>query len=590
MADGGCVEDMGEQVCHTLTDSAFGNDMLSVLNGMRAEGVLLDVTVVAGEEEFRAHSTVLAYGSDYFRRLFASGMKESQDNCVELKDPSITAEGFRLLLNFLYSGELLVSSESVYDVLLVANHLQIQSVMKICYEFISQNMRDAPLDLANYTKAEKLADAYGLTTLHEKVNSALSENFLELSTSDEFLRYATADQLVKMLKTSDLVAPSELQVYEAVVRWLMHDEHSRMPHAAEVLSHVRFALMDQNTLSRLLQTDMGAEESCRQLIMEAMAYHSYPSEVKQGIDWPRSKPRTSVNKKVPLALSSRKAFEFAANGWMEQKSVCPPGQIHAATVVGNVLYAVNQSSFQSYDPATNTWKRLPPPDCGYESVKMIAMDTRLFLVAGNKGDNCSSNAYCYEISEGRWTRIPSIPRLSDGVALASCQGVVFAIGGNVHHPVDPKKESGSTACASKAMGFGIDVSFGAPARSVARIEYEKEPVAAVDAFFPPKNSWKAVSPTTRPHAEATAMVQVDTIYIAGGNTFNDDKICNSTTVEMCRVFVKDDVAVSGWSVIPQPLCVHRFVSKVAVIDRKAYFILGGQMHFTGELVDHDRTS
>ncbi|XP_066301778.1 kelch-like protein 26 [Branchiostoma lanceolatum] len=412
MADSGAIE----QVHRTLSDPTFGNDMLSVLNDMRAEGDLLDVTVVAGEEEFRAHSTVLAYGSDYFRRLFASGMKESRDNRVELKDPSVTAVGFRLLLNFLYSGELVVTStESVYDVLLAANHLQIQSVMKLCYEFISQNMRDAPLDLTNYTNAEKLADTYGLTTLQEKVNYALSENFLELSTSDEFLRYTTADQLVKLLKTNDLVAPSELQVYEAVVRWLMYDEHSRIPHAAEVLSHVRFALMDQNTLSRLLQTDMGAEESCRQLIMEAMAYHSYPSEVKQGIAWPRSKPRTSVDKKVPLALSSRKAFEFAANGWVEQKSVCPPEQIHAAAVVGNVLYAVNQSSFQSYDPATNTWKSLPSPIVGY---------------------------------------------------------------------YDPR----------------------------------------------------------------------------------------------------------GWSVVPQPPCVHRFASQVAVIDRKAYFILGGQMHFTGKFVDHDRTS
>ncbi|XP_035689268.1 kelch-like protein 3 [Branchiostoma floridae] len=237
-------------------------------------------------------------------------MRESKDNRVDLKDPSITAEGFRPLLNFLYSGELTVSIESVYDVLLVANHLQIQSVMKLCYEFVSQNMRDAPLDLANYAKAEKLADAYGLITLQEKVNSALSENFLELSTSDEFLQYTTAEQLMKLLKTNDLVSPSELQVYEAVVRWLMHDEQTRIPHTTEVLSHVRFALLDQSTLSGLLQTDMGATECCRQLILEAMAYHSYPSEMKQGIDWPRSRPRTSASKKVCTFLCRDKNNEI----------------------------------------------------------------------------------------------------------------------------------------------------------------------------------------------------------------------------------------------------------------------------------------
>ncbi|XP_066302175.1 kelch-like protein 26 [Branchiostoma lanceolatum] len=214
MADYGVCVEGTEQVHRTLSDPAFGNDMLSALNDMRAEGVLLDVTVVAGEEEFRAHSTVLAYGSDYFRRLFASGMKETRDNRVELKDASVSADGFRILLNFLYTGKLAVSLESVYDVLLVANHLQVQPVMKMCYEFISQNMRDAPLDLANYTKAQEVADMYGLTTLQEKVESALADSFMELSTSEDFLTSTTADQLVKLLQTNDLVSPSELEVLE----------------------------------------------------------------------------------------------------------------------------------------------------------------------------------------------------------------------------------------------------------------------------------------------------------------------------------------------------------------------------------------
>ncbi|KAI8489589.1 hypothetical protein Bbelb_327560 [Branchiostoma belcheri] len=39
-----------------------------------------------------------------------------------------------------------------------------------------------------------------------------------------------------------------------------------------------------------------------------------------------------------------------------------------------------------------------------------------------------------------------------------------------------------------------------------------------------------------------------------------------------------------------PRVVHKFASQVAVIDRKAYFILGRQMYFTGKFVDHDRTS
>ncbi|XP_078573495.1 kelch-like protein 26 [Branchiostoma floridae x Branchiostoma japonicum] len=572
MADGGCVED-SENVHRTLSDPTFGNDMLSVLNDMRVEGVILDVTVVVGEEEFMAHSTVLAYGSDFFRRLFASGMEESRSNRVKLRDPCITREGFRLLLNFLYSGEFVVSIESVYDVLLVANHLQVQPVLKLCYDFISQNMREAPLDLSNYTKAEEVASVYGLTTLQEKVDSTLAENFLELSTSEDFLKSTTADQLAKLLQLDDLVSPTELEVYEAVVRWLMHDEHTRMPHAAEVLSHVRFALLDQNTLYGLLQTDMGAEENCRQLILEAMAYHSLSPEIKGSIDWPRSRPRTKLGKKVLMAITSSRKYRIRNKSWtMQVARSRPDGSICAAAVVGNVLYAVFKNSFQFYVPTTNTWTHLKAPSglANSKSPIMTAIDTRLFLVySTSEGDFQSSRAQCYDIPKGRWMRIPSFPRSTDGVTLTSCQGAVYAIGGNVHGIVGDKQ-----AVAPRTIA------------AVDNLKPTAVPTSAVQKFLPPNNFWEAVSPTTHPHSGATAMVRGDIIYIAGGKTFINGETTSSTIVEMCRTGLRLTMKESSpWSVVPQPPCVHKFASQVAVIDRKAYFILGGQMHFTGKFVD-----
>ncbi|XP_066302172.1 kelch-like protein 3 [Branchiostoma lanceolatum] len=337
----------------------------------------------------------------------------------------------------------------------------------------------------------------------------------------------------------------------------MHDKQTRMPHATDVLSHVRFALLDQSTLNGLLQTDMGLVESCRQLILEAMAYHSYPSEMKQGIDWPRSKPRTKMEKKAWLAFTEDEIWIFTPSGW-EQMEVTH-GSIGAATAVGNVLYVMLEfmSAFKSYDPIENIWNDLPlPPECGYRprTPQMTSVGTRLFLVQGT--DSSKSRVCCYDICEGQWTLLPTLSRYSAQVSLASCEGVVFAIGGEV-----------------KVSGYNMG-------------EQEKcVPTSVVETFFPPNNSWEAVAPTVHPHSEATAMVQGDIIYIAGGKTFKDGQITSSTIVEMCRAGQPVTMKASPWSVVPQPLCVHKFASKVAVIDRKAYFLLGGQMHFTGKFVD-----
>ncbi|XP_078670937.1 kelch-like protein 26 isoform X1 [Branchiostoma floridae x Branchiostoma belcheri] len=556
MAGSGAVERSQNS---TLSDPAFGSDMLSVLNDMRAEGVLLDVTVGAGEEEFMAHSTVLAYGSDYFRGLFASGMKESQEKRVDLKDPSVTADIFGLLLEFLYTGQLVVSSLNVYEVLAVANHLQVQSALRLCGEFITQHLRDPQFDMAKYTRGIQVADLYSLKTLQESLDSVIAEDFMEVTSSDDFLESATEDQLIRILQLEKLSAPSEQQVYDAVLRWLTHDP-CRMEHAAAVLSHVRLALLDVGLLYGLLRTELGTIQECRNLILEAMAYHSLPTETKEG--WPRSNSRALMDEQVLLALTSE-ARKFTVKGWEKTAISFGGSTASAVAVVGNVLYIICSSGlvFKSYDPVTGTVNDLhAPPDFHRQALRMVAVGTMLILVCG-KDYSRKSKAWCYDISAGRWMKIPPLDQYTSGVALASCRGAVLAIGGMVKSTDKDGKE----------------------------IEVQ---TSRVKIFVPAKNVWEAVSPITQPHAEATTMVQGNVVYIAGGETFVNGKTCSNTTVEMCRVSVDDGhgVTVSPWSVVLQPLVVRNFAAQVAVIDRKAYFILGRQMHFTGKFVDHDRTS
>ncbi|CAH1238816.1 KLHL20 [Branchiostoma lanceolatum] len=536
MAVGGAIAI--EQVHRTLSDPTFGNDMLSVLNDMRAEGDLLDVSVVAGEEEFRAHATVLACGSDYFRGLFSSGMKESREKRVDLKDPSVTAEAFRLLLEFLYTGQLVVCSENVYDVLAVANHLQ-------------------------------ASDLYSLKTLQESLDTVIAEDFMEVTSSDDFLESATKDELIRLLQLENLAVPSEQQVYEAVMRWLTQHT-SRMEHAAAVLSHVQLALLDVDVLHAHLETDFEATQECRHLIMEAMAYHGLSPETRRSLNWPRSTPRTQMKSLLALSWESR---IFTTKGWIRNQDIVPSldgSDVITAAVTGNVLYMLFSSSssssrFKSYDPATNAVNTLSSPDDGYHpsiigDAQMVAVGARLFLVCGSQ-----KKAWCFDTTVGRWTNVPPVADNRGGVALASCQGAMLAIGG-IHRTYLTRVTS-------------MDPS-----------QYTDTPMSRVQAYLPGKKSWETVSSTTQPHAGATALVQGDTVYIGGGVTRVNGDTEENTTVEMCRVFVKDDVAVSAWSVVPEPPCVHGFASKVAVIDRKAYFILGGQMHFTGKFVDHDRTS
>ena len=68
------------------------------------DGDLADVVFVVGEERLPAHRVMLAARSKYFAGLFKSGMAEGSKEEVTYED--VSAFAFRVLLRFLYTGEL----------------------------------------------------------------------------------------------------------------------------------------------------------------------------------------------------------------------------------------------------------------------------------------------------------------------------------------------------------------------------------------------------------------------------------------------------------------------------------------------------
>ena len=87
----------------------------------REQGEFIDVRLKVGEDEFPAHRIVLAANSDYFHAMFANGMKETNQELIELKDKNISNSAFKIVMDSMYSGEINVNDENVFEVLLAAD-------------------------------------------------------------------------------------------------------------------------------------------------------------------------------------------------------------------------------------------------------------------------------------------------------------------------------------------------------------------------------------------------------------------------------------------------------------------------------------
>ena len=116
--------------------------LLSKCAQFREQSEFIDVGLKVGEEVSSAHRIVLAASSDYFHAMFAHGMKESSQEVIELKDESISTAALKIVLDSIYSGDVLVNDETVFDVLVAADHLQVRSVVQQCCEYLQTEFVD----------------------------------------------------------------------------------------------------------------------------------------------------------------------------------------------------------------------------------------------------------------------------------------------------------------------------------------------------------------------------------------------------------------------------------------------------------------
>ncbi|XP_026058891.1 hypermethylated in cancer 2 protein-like [Carassius auratus] len=114
----------------------YANQLLLQLNQQRSKGFLCDVIIMVENTLFRAHKSVLAATSHYFKSLVL------HDNLIHLDPDMVDPVVFQQILDFIYTGKL---EEETFDgvdissLLTTANFLQLNDLANLCSSKINQN-------------------------------------------------------------------------------------------------------------------------------------------------------------------------------------------------------------------------------------------------------------------------------------------------------------------------------------------------------------------------------------------------------------------------------------------------------------------
>ncbi|XP_055975259.1 kelch-like protein 26 [Sorex fumeus] len=528
----------------TFSAPGHSASLLQGLAALRAQGRLLDVTLTVGSEIFRAHRVVLAACSDYFRAMFTGGMREAQQEVIELK--GVSARGLRHVMDFAYSAEVTLDLDCVEDVLGAAVFLQTPPVVALCEDFLKAAMSvDTCLHIGH------MAATFSLASLKESVDAFTFRHFLQIAAEDDFLQLPL-ERLVFYLQSNRLQSCAEIDLFHAAVRWLQHDPARRL-RASHVLCHVRFPLMRSSELVDSVQTlDLMVEDvRCRQFLLEAFNYQVLPFRQHD-----MQSPRTVVRSDVPALVAfggtpytdsdravSNKVFQLPEPGarHFRELTEMEVGCSHTCVaVLDNFVYVAGGQHLQHrsgegavdvcyrYDPHLNRWLRLQAMQESRIQFQLNALGGLVYATGGRNRAGSLASVECYCPSRNEWGYACSLRRRTWGHAGAAAGGRLY-ISGGYGISVEDKKALHCYDPAADQWEFKAPMSeprvlhamVGAGGRLYAlggRMDHVDRcfDVLAVEYYVPETDQWTSVSPMRAGQSEAGCCLLGPKIYIVGG--------------------------------------------------------------------------
>ncbi|KAL5240439.1 hypothetical protein ACI65C_007849 [Semiaphis heraclei] len=394
-----------------------GSHSVGVLHGLqslRNYGVLCDISLKTDDSSIVfGHKNVLMAASPYFHAMFRN-FDESNKNLVNIRDLDSTV--LELLVNYIYTGEIMITEENVQSLLPAANLLQLDYVNGVCTEFMQTQLRPS-----NCLGIKAFADLHNSMELLSISEVYIKQKFLYVAQCEEFLSLSYKE-VIELISCSDLFVPYEEKMYECIINWVNHELDSRTELLPELMEHVHLPLVSIEYLLKKVVEEPLIKNSIKfkDYLFEALHFHLH--KLKPDITIPQT-----------FRCSSRQSAGF-------KKDVL-------------VLYrsnTINQISTNWYDPTTDQWEIAPEMNgCRISAGIAILKDQFLFAVGGIEiGGSRFIEMLDLSLLSPIW--VPTVDMLvgRTGFRVAVLNDYIYAVGGY---------DDGSKTYLNSAEVFNINI-------------------------------------------------------------------------------------------------------------------------------------
>uniref|UniRef100_A0A8D0C4K9 Kelch like family member 32 n=1 Tax=Salvator merianae TaxID=96440 RepID=A0A8D0C4K9_SALMN len=374
-----------------------------------------------------------------------------------------------------------------------------------------------------------------------------------------------------------LAAGSHLQLLEMLslcshyliqlaVRWLEHN--CRYQYMDELLQHVRFGLMDVDTLHSVALSHplVQASETATALINEALVYHQsiYAQPIWQTR---RTKPRFQSD---TLYIIGGKKREICRVKELRYFNPVDQENVHIAGIAN--------------------WSELAPMPVGRSHHSVAVMGDFLFVAGGEvehaTGRTCAVRTACrYDPRNNSWAEIAPMKNCREHFVLGAVNDYLYAVGGrNELHQVLPTVErycpkknkwtfvqsfDRSLSCHA---GYVVDGLLWISGGVTNTAQYQNR----LMVYDPTQNKWLSRSPMLQRRVYHSMAAVQRKLYVLGGNDldYNNDRI-------LVRHIDSYNIDTDQWTRCSFSMLTGQNESGVAVHNGRIYLV-GGYSIWTNE--------
>lgn len=227
-----------------FTENQHGNVMLEKLRMQKDSGRFCDVTLYVEGKQFRAHRNVLASCSPYFNSILKMQRIVKEHLTITCK----SSEVFQCLLNYMYTGSVVIDKENVCELVRLSNHFLVPKLKDYCSEYLERY-----LEVSNCVSVKEMADKYIMPSLLKCCSSFIKNNIEDVMKQNELLESPIS--LVEAFLSDDAWTIPQSALLPFVTNWVLQDVPGREQHTRKLLTFVDWTSMDQQAITEHVDRD-----------------------------------------------------------------------------------------------------------------------------------------------------------------------------------------------------------------------------------------------------------------------------------------------------------------------------------------------